>query len=425
VNAVHVGISERFDVVLPAAGGDGHRAGDYVFGDGRSSKLREGVWGLLRVLPHPSPGLRPLQGRPPPPTAATGPVCPSDAPVTTTEVTAVEVPLPGQPAGAAFVPTAHVTEVLRHPEGLEPLVLHVRVGDCLRVQLHNALRSTGVQLQAADLVSDPAARPVPVDGTGTVELWADPGLGESVSQLRDAASPLDGPARGLYGAVVVAAHGSVFRSPGGGSLPPGAPGSAVVVRPRHGPPYRDFTVFPQDSDGELGTHAMPYRHVVLGVQALSYGQGTQVLEAYAGDALRMHVVSAVSEQVQGFALDGHRWPLEPGARGTNVVDAQAVGAREVLTVEPLGGAGGEAHLSGSFVYGDTRAPYRDAGEWGVLRVMPSRAHGLAPLATRTSSRTGPAVAIALGGLLLVLVIGTGRWSRTRRADDAVRDGAAG
>lgn len=55
VSALHVGISERFDVAVPAAGGDARRPGDYLFGDGRTSKLREGVWGVLRVLGSTSP----------------------------------------------------------------------------------------------------------------------------------------------------------------------------------------------------------------------------------------------------------------------------------------------------------------------------------------------------------------------------------
>jgi FtsP/CotA-like multicopper oxidase with cupredoxin domain len=400
VDALHVGISERYDVVIPAAGGDGRRAGDYVFGDGRTSKLREGVWGVLRVLPRAAPGLRPLTGRVPQ-VAATGPVCPRRAPVVRADVTATEISIPEQERGAAFVPTGRAEELQAHPDRLEPLVLHVAVGDCLRVALHNAMPSDPVQIQASLLVGDPAAKPLAPGERGSYDFWASPALGEATAQLRDVAEPLNGPARGIFGAVVVAARGSRFLSPQGRGLPAGAPGTAVIVHPPGQSAYRDFTVFPQDSDGDLGTHAMPYRHQVLGVQAMSYGQGHQVLEAYQGDPLRMHVVAVVSEQVQGFALDGHRWPLEPGAHGTNVVAAQAIGGRESFTIEPLGGAGGEAHLRGDFVYGDTRAPYRDAGEWGVLRVLPSPTPGLAPLSAR-SARVLLAFLVAAGLAVLVL-----------------------
>jgi FtsP/CotA-like multicopper oxidase with cupredoxin domain len=420
VNALHVGISERYDVVIPAAGGDGRRAGDYVFGDGRTSKLREGVWGVLQVLPRAAPGLRPLAGRVPQ-VAASGPVCPRGAPLVRADVTATELTIAEQEKGAAFVPTGRLGELSAHPERLEPLVLHVDVGDCLRLVLHNAMPSDPLQPQVSLLVGDPIAKPLAPGQRGSYDFWAAPALGEATGQLRDVAEPLDGPSRGLYGAVVVAARGSRFRNPQGHGLPAGAPGTAVVVHPPERPAYRDFTVFPQDSDGDLGTHAMPYRHEVLGMQAMSYRQGQQVLEAYPGDPMRMHVVAAVSEQVQGFALDGHRWPLEPGAHGTNVVAAQAVGGRETFTIEPLGGAGGEARLSGDFVFGDTRGPYRDAGEFGVLRVLPSHVAGLAPL----SSSSRPAWALALAGLLGVLVMVSTGMAATRRRRRWVSDAPAG
>jgi hypothetical protein len=190
------------------------------------------------------------------------------------------------------------------------------------------------------------------------------------------------------------------------------------VHPPDGSPYRDLTVFPHDTDGELGTHQMPYRHQVIGTEAMSYGRGTQLLLAYPGDPIRVHVVAAVSEQLQGFSLDGHRWPREPGAKGSTVVATQGYGGREVLTAVPLGGAGGEEHLPGDYVYGDTRGPYRDAGVWGVLRVLPSHQSALASL--QGSSRGPVLVLVLVGGFLLLLalaVLGT-RRSRSRSASAA-------
>ena len=155
---------------------------------------------------------------------------------------------------------------------------------------------------------------------------------------------------------------------------------------------------------------MPYRHDVIGTEALSYGHGTQSLMAYAGDPMRMHVVAAVSEQVQSFSLDGHRWHLEPRAKGSNIVATQAIGAREVLTIVPLGGAGGEAHLPGDFVYGDSRGPYRDAGVWGVLHVYPRHQPGLAPLSSGPGLRIA---ALAVGALALLLLVLSAVYLRSR------------
>src|SRR5205085_2894506 len=144
-------------------------------------------------------------------------------------------------------------------------------------------------------------------------------------------------------------------------------GTQVVVRPQHGSAYRDLTLFMQDGDGDLGTHQMPYRHNVIGTEAISYQRSprTPTLMAYVGDAIRLHVIGAASEQEQGFSLDGHRWPLEPGAPGSAVVAAVGVGGFETQTIVPVGGAGGEGHRPGRYEYTDTRGPYRDAGIRGV------------------------------------------------------------
>ena len=349
-------------------------------------------------------------------TAGTGPVCPASARVVRAEL--VAVPSPDlSTTGAALVAAVDATA----PGRAGPAVLHVGVGDCLRVRLQNRLTDQPVLLRAGLLVGDPADRPVPPRGTGEVSFYAPPTLGEAVAELRDAARPIDGPGRGLYGAVVVTAAGSSYRDPAGHGLSSGAPGAHVVVRPPHGPAYRDLTVFPHDTDGELGTHQMPYRHQVVGTEALSYVRGTQVLLAYPGDPLRLHVVAAVSEQLQGFSLDGHRWPREPGAPGSAVVATQALGGREVMTAEPLGGAGGEAHLPGDYVYGASRGPYRDAGVWGVLRVLPKHGSGLSPL-NRPSSR--PGIAVAVVALLVLLLVLGGGWSRTRKRADGRSDAPA-
>jgi hypothetical protein len=134
-----------------------------------------------------------------------------------------------------------------------------------------------------------------------------------------------------------------------------------------------------------------------------------VLLAHTGDPLRLHVVAAVSEQVQGFELDGHRWPLEPGVPGSSVVAAEAIGGQEVLTVVPVGGAGGEGHQAGDYAYGDTRAPYRDGGMWGVLRVS-----GSGDVAQLSSRPTAWPRMLGVSGAGLLLGLGVWGFSRRRR-----------
>jgi len=444
VSTVTLGISERYDLVLPAAGGPQQRPGDYVFGDGRTSKQREGVWGLLRVRPGPvAPGLRPLAGRPPPPAVPPGTVCPATAPVREVAVSAVAVPLPmlaGGP-GAAFVPTSAAEEVRSGRRAVTPLVLRARVGDCLRVTLANALTDQRVSLHADLLAADPADgggvaagampdRSVPPGGTGTTLLYASPEVGETVALLRDQGDPVGGPTRGLYGAVVVAARGAQFRDPTTGrQLAPDASQEQVVVVPPRGRPYRDAAVFLQDSDGELGSHQMPYRRGARGATGLSYRSAplrprlerdpdpsavfrstvhgdpaTPVLTAREGDALRLHVVTPVSEQARVFGLEGHRWPVEPERKGTTLVASTLLGALEAVTVQPQGGVG----PPGDYVYGDQRAPWTEAGLWGLLRVLPKDADA-GPLALPCTGCSGSSRWRYAAGLGALLVGGAG-WS---------------
>ncbi len=95
VDTALIGVSERFDLSIPAAGGPARRPGDYLYRNGRPSKFQEGSWGILRVLDR-ARAPDSLQPLPDVPTvaAATGDICPPGAPVRAFDVHAVAVPLP-------------------------------------------------------------------------------------------------------------------------------------------------------------------------------------------------------------------------------------------------------------------------------------------------------------------------------------------
>jgi hypothetical protein len=131
---------------------------------------------------------------------------------------------------------------------------------------------------------------------------------------------------------------------------------------------------------------MPYSESVAGIVGLNYRKqplpahsnflqeamqgelSTPLLEAYTGDALRVHVLAPFSEQAHVFNLEGHQWPLEPGRPNSDLLSSLQVGALESITIIPAPGAGGAAALAGDYVYGDHREPFREAGLLGVLRV---------------------------------------------------------
>src|SRR5439155_19284434 len=100
-----------------------------------------------------------------------------------------------------------------------------------------------------------------------------------------------------------------------------------------------------------------------------------LLEAFVGDRVRLHRFVPFSEQAHVFSLEGHRWPLEPGRRGTDMRSSLHLGGLAAATLHLVDGAGGAARAPGDYVYGDHREPYRDAGLWGMFRMYSRGARG--------------------------------------------------
>lgn len=167
------------------------------------------------------------------------------------------------------------------------------------------------------------------------------------------------------------------------------------VHPPSQPSYRDFALFIQDQDEVIGTHIMPYSEEVEGVLGLNYHSeplglrlslsedtsrvfsssvhgdpATPLIEAVSGDPVKIHVLVPFSEQSHVFTLEGHSWPVEPGREGSDMLSALQAGALEAITIQPQGGAGGRTGLPGDYLYGDHRERYRQAGLWGIFRVLP-------------------------------------------------------
>jgi hypothetical protein len=114
--------------------------------------------------------------------------------------------------------------------------------------------------------------------------------------------------------------------------------------------------------------------------AHSVAAATPLLEAIAGDLVKIRVILPWSEQVQVFSLENHRWPLEPRRRGSNLLSSTQVGGMEALTLTLSEGAGGPDRVPGDYLYGDHREAYREAGLWGIFRVYhPDEAAPMRPL----------------------------------------------
>jgi len=205
---------------------------------------------------------------------------------------------------------------------------------------------------------------------------------------------------GLYGTIIVGPRGARYRHPVTGEDISLKSGWRADVYPPSGPPYRDFALFIQDEDVVIGTAVMPYFEHVRGVVGLNYradslrqrlakdgdpskifrseihgNPGTPLLEAFVGDSVKIHVLLPASEQPHVFSLEGHQWPLELGRQGSNLLSAILVGGMEALSLTLAEGAGGRGGLPGTYLYGDHREPYREAGLWGIFQVHPRGAPG--------------------------------------------------
>jgi FtsP/CotA-like multicopper oxidase with cupredoxin domain len=406
-DTAHLGISERYDLVLPRAGGPVGYPGDYLYYGGRASKLQEGSWGILRVLGGGTGELQMLPGRgaSPPPAS----VCPPDAPRKRFAVAALQVPLPmlgGQP-GLLYALDADREATLSGDRPPQPLVLHVNVGDCIEVDLQNET-SGPVSFHAGLLAADPADsggvnagnNPPQTVASGAARrstFYAVPEVGETTALVRDWGNVLANPRLGLYGAIVVGPSGATYTDPTTGADLAQAASWQADVQPPNGTPYRDFTLLLQDEDQVIGTAQMPYTTAVGGAVALNYraeplaprlardrdpahrfmsavhgDPATPLLRAFVGDPVHIHVLAPASEQGHVYGVEGHRyrWPPTPGGAGGSLRADQQIGALDVVTLMLDGGAGGPEGLPGDYLYGDHREPYREAGLWGTFRVYP-------------------------------------------------------
>ncbi len=400
ISTIAIGISERYDLVIPRAGGPQRLPGDYLYYNGRSTKLLEGSWGIVRVLDGTSTALKRLPDREP--SRASQPVSPAKAPRKEFAVSAIEAVLPmlGEAKGKLYVLRNDRAAVRSGAKAPEPLVLRVSVGDCVVINLTNET-SGPVSFHASMLAYNPKdLQAVAPETTHTYTYYAHPEVGETAALVRDAENIIENPGLGLYGAIIVGPRGVRYRDPVTGEEMSMKAGWRADVVPPSGRPYRDFALFIQDQDEVIGTAVMPYIEHVRGVVGLNYraeplrrrltnggdpskifrseingDPRTPLLEAFVGDSVKIHVLLPWSEQAQVFSLEGHRWPLEPRRKGSNLLSSILVGGMEALTIT-LNGAGGPGGLPGDYLYGDHREPYREAGLWGIFRVHAPGAQGV-------------------------------------------------
>lgn len=432
-NTIRLAIAERTDVVIPAAGGPQQMAGDYLYYSGRASHFSGGAWGIIRVLDKPDKTLQPLPGREEIPSSAKA-VCPVDAPVKNFNVSAIdytmrfnkgapeviEVDLDrklrlGNDKGKIYVLDDEVAKVKGGMLQPHPLTLRVNVGDCVKIKLTNRMAKERAGLHADGLAFDPkdsmginvgnnpGDQTIGPGQSKVYTFYAHPELKENAAIIQDWANVVENPRNGLYGAIIIGPRGSKYRDPATGEdVTMKNAWQADVIVDRAIPEnanrtnYRDYALFFQDEDNLIGTSFMPYAQKIAGLTGINYraadpldyalendceigmmfrcvadrgGVYTPVLEAHAGDPVVIHVFGGFNEQVGVFALDGHQWPVDT-FKGAHLHSSLEFGGTSYVRVDLYGGAGGPHQLPGDYVYMNHRPAYIDAGQWGLLRVLP-------------------------------------------------------
>jgi hypothetical protein len=162
----------------------------------------------------------------------------------------------------------------------------------------------------------------------------------------------------------------------------------------------------QDEDNIIGTSFMPYVQNVAGLTGVNYRSEpykfreelgctlgrvfqpcvadkpedpvTPIIEAHAGDPLRLHILGATNEQNGMFSVEKHEWPIEPYMRGADMISVVEYSGSEVIDAF-IPSAGGPYRLAGDFTYSNQRLPYSQSGQWGYVRVLPTGDQRLLPL----------------------------------------------
>lgn len=420
-NTLHYGISEKFTLILRGgAGGTNRLPGDYLYFNGIDRRLKDGAWGIIRVLKgripgsnasdhdflQPLPGISPvagpavpnMTGARPPADAGTRSPCPANAPMRSFDLTAIRRDDAPNATRYAYVPTS---EAGRPGAGNEPLAMHFSAGDCVTVKVTNLTKEDRIGFHLTGLAASTPASGVNVGfnpettiadgGSRTYTYWAD-----NPKFTGGAIGDLTGDEltkRGLYGIYTVAPRGSTFTDPVTGKR--ADLGEAVNVSVPNGPDYRDFSLILSEDERQIGASFMPYPVEVDRPEAtlVNYRQAprddsrgdafsslvhgdpaTPILRSYAGDKVVVNVLGAPgSEQMHAFNLGGFSFSTDAGILGANMVQTKGVGPWEMMSAPIQGGAGGRAQQPGDYFYGDMRRVFTRAGMWGLQRVLPKPA----------------------------------------------------
>lgn len=426
IDALSFGISSQHNLELECgAGSCAKLTGDYLYGMTQPDLLERGAWGIFRVHGTAQADLQALPTNAAWSAGAlpAGPVRRYD--VVAMRADLVHHARFGLHSNVSlFALQGQEQAILDGSLRPAPLVLRALPGEVVEVTLRNNL-STPVSLHAGLVLSEPSsglgiplgANPdttVPPGGTRTYRWFADaPGTSYLTSYGQPASDALDG----LYGALVVEPLGSTF-APATGPSANLTLANGTVVRehvllyasddPKFMGSVMPYTVDVRDlvlvnyrteplaqrvggrapplsSGGDplggMGLHACqlntetcllptpkPLRFEVRNPLAALAHAGllgapeTPLLDAAPGQLVVVRALGGAGDQLQVHSISGHWWSRDAAMAGSDLIDAQTLGPREVSEAWLTAG------LPGDHLWGSHREAFREAGAWGLLRV---------------------------------------------------------
>ncbi|MBT7707551.1 MAG: multicopper oxidase domain-containing protein [Nitrospina sp.] len=444
-NALHIGIAERYDLAV-TAGGYQSMAGDYLMYDGRTSHLSEGSWSIFRVHDKKQKDLRVLPGNENFAKKQKSTLCPKGAPVKSFSVVAIDKALKfnanaedeievdferklqlANANGKIFALEGEAKQAASDGRMPHPLTLRANIGDCIKVKLTNRLKDGNASLHANNLAFDPLTsqginvgnnpgdQTVAPGKSKNYTYYAHPDYNINGALIWDFGNLTTNVRDGLYGGIIIGPRGSVYRDPETGKdISQGNSWKADVIIDKSYPEnrnidnYRDFALYFQDEDNILGTSFMPYLQNVAGLTGVNYrlepwtyredegcelgnmftacvaadaDPATPTIRAHAGDNVMINVFGAHNEQNQMFNVDGHQWRRHLNQPGSDMIDVEEFGGSEYI--QAFFNAGGSYKNPGTYLWMNGRTPYKQAGQWGYMKVLPSGDRSILPLGKAT------------------------------------------
>ena len=444
-NALHIGIAERYDLATTAGGYQG-MAGDYLYYDGRTSKLSEGEWGIIRVHDKAQSDLKVLPGNEGFAKKVRKTLCPKGAPVKSFSVVAINKALDfnanadgeievdferklllANAEGKIFALEGEAKQAASDGHMPHPLTLRANIGDCVKIKLTNRLKKGNASLHANNIAFDPLDSQGINVGNNPGDQTVAPGKSKNytfyahkdyninAALIWDFGNLTTNVRDGMFGAIIIGPRGSVYRDPETGKdISMGNSWKADVIVDKSYPEnmnlenYRDFALYFQDEDNILGTSFMPYLQNVAGLTGVNYrlepwtyreDEGCELGNMFtacvaagsdpATPTLKAHAGDNVMINVFGAHNEQNQMFNVDGHQWRRHLNQEG---SDMIDVEEFGAgeniqafinAGGTYDNPGTYLWMNARTPYQQAGQWGYLKVLPSGDRSILPLGKAT------------------------------------------